>query len=68
MTQEQIRERIAEYNKELEETIRPNQFTLNKYTEFIMNQITILQNLCEHEYENDVCIYCGKHRPVEEEK
>lgn len=60
----EIKEKIDNNNKIIEEILSPNQFTLNNTVAKLLEENQNLQNSCEHEYEDGYCIYCYK----EEEK
>lgn len=54
----EIKKLIDEYNQKIVNCFYPNQFTLNNQILEITNEITRLQKLCEHEFQDGYCIYC----------
>ena len=63
-TQQEIKEKIDEINKKIEECFYPNQFTLNGEIMQLTRQIVELQDVCEHDYKDGICIYCYKAKGV----
>lgn len=59
MTGEQIREKIREYNRQISEVVEPISFVLNEETNRLLKEIEKLQKICNHNYKEKVCIYCG---------
>lgn len=60
MTGLEIKERITENNEKIEKASKPFIFTLNRTIETLIKENAALQEKCPHEFEGDVCIYCGK--------
>lgn len=58
MTGFEIKQKIDQKNKELEEMISPGTFTLNKAAKAIIEEIEALKESCPHEFKNGQCIYC----------
>ena len=56
----EIRKKIDALNADLERTILPGFFTLNKEAAIIYNKIAALQAECDHVFVNGVCKYCDK--------
>ena len=62
MTQSEIREAMDEIIAEMTEDFSHsmNQFVLNNNMINFQKRIDALQNQCEHQFENGICIYCDK--------
>lgn len=58
----EIKERIDFYNKQIEACFYPNKFTLNNVILEMTEEIKKLQEMCPHQYEDNFCIYCYKHK------
>ena len=56
----EIKERIDVNNKLIEKFLTPNTWTLNNSVAKLLKEISDLQSICPHEYENGFCIYCYK--------
>lgn len=56
----EIKNQIDLNNKLIEETLKPNQFTLNNTVAALLLENDSLQKQCPHEYEDGYCIYCYK--------
>lgn len=67
MRSQEIKMRINELNRRLEEVIKNYQFMLNKETERIYHEIDEIQKQCAHSFEDGVCIFCGKEEEEKEE-
>ena len=55
-----IKRQIDLNNKLIEDTLKPNQFTLNNTVASLLLEIDSLQKQCPHEFEDGYCIYCYK--------
>ena len=55
-----IKNQIDLINKQIEELLRPNQFTLNNTVAGLLLEIDALQTKCPHEFHEGYCIYCYK--------
>lgn len=62
VTGPEIKVKIDEYNAQLAQVVTPAFFMLNEEASKIYSQITSLQEICPHKFQNEVCIYCGKGR------
>lgn len=60
MTNLEIKERIDFLNKQIEQFLAPNKFTLNNVILDIQKEIWELQNSCNHKYNEGYCEYCYK--------
>ena len=60
MTDIQRKERIDFLNKQIEQFLAPNKFTLNNVILDIQKEIWELQNSCNHKYNEGYCEYCYK--------
>lgn len=56
----EIRNRIDYNNKVIGELMTPNFFTLNNAIADLLTENRQLQEECEHEFLNGICIYCDK--------
>ena len=56
----EIKNKIDLNNKIIEETLKPNQFTLNNTVAALLLEIDSLQAQCPHEFKDGHCIYCYK--------
>ena len=62
MNGKEIRQRIIENNKIIEESLAPN-FVLNRAVQKALEDNKRLQALCDHEYDElGYCIYCDKEK------
>jgi hypothetical protein len=62
MTGEEIRKRIIENNKIIEQSLSPT-FVLNRAVQKAIEDNKRLQSLCDHEYDDlGYCIYCDKEK------
>lgn len=62
MTQREIAENVKKLEKENEDFILSGIFTLNKKINENNLKIGQYQLICQHEYENGKCKYCGKEK------
>lgn len=60
MTGQQIFERVSANKKKIEEITDYTTFVLNGEVVQLQAEIDALQIICEHEFEDHVCKYCGK--------
>ena len=60
MRQLEIKKKIEENNKIIENLITPDIFSLDTTIAELLDEIRYLQNQCEHVFENGSCIYCMK--------
>lgn len=60
----EIKEKIDQNNKIIEEVFKPNQFTLNNLVSDLLKENDELQKQCIHVFENGFCIYCYKEEPT----
>lgn len=60
MTDIERKERIDFLNKQIEQFLSPNKFTLNNVILELQKEIWELQEGCNHKYENGFCEYCYK--------
>ena len=60
MTGEEIKEKINFNNKKIQSILDPTVFILQPEVQKYMEENEYLKSICEHVYENGVCIYCGK--------
>ncbi len=60
MTGKEIKEKINFNNKKIQSILDPTVFILQPEVQKYMEENEYLKSICEHEYENGVCIYCGK--------
>ena len=60
MTGKEIKEQINFNNKKIQSILDPTVFILQPEVQKYMEENEYLKSICEHEYENGVCIYCGK--------
>jgi hypothetical protein len=62
MSGEEIRLKIMENNKIIEQSISPT-FVLNKAAQKALEENKRLQSICHHEYDDlGFCIYCDKEK------
>lgn len=62
MNGEEIRKRILENNKIIEQSLSPT-FVLNRAAQKAMEDNKKLQAICDHEYDElGFCIYCDKEK------
>ena len=62
MSGEEIRAKIIENNKIIEQSLSPT-FVLNKAAQMALDENKRLRNLCPHEYDElGFCIYCDKEK------
>lgn len=60
MTGEEIRSKVNFNNSKIQTLLDPSVFVLQPEVLKYMEDNEYLQSICSHEYENGVCIYCGK--------
>jgi len=60
MTNSEIKERINEINREIEQVFTAGIFTLNNQIQELKKERRELQDQCSHEFDNGVCKFCGK--------
>lgn len=60
MTGKEIKEKINFNNKKIQSILDPTVFILQPEVQKYMEENEYLKSICEHKYENGVCIYCGK--------
>ena len=60
ITGEEIRNRIGEIYQEMEAISEPSLGILNEKIRDMFVEVDELQTLCIHEFQDGVCIYCGK--------
>lgn len=62
MSGEEIRQKIIENNKIIEQSLSPT-FVLNRAAQKAMEENKKLQNICPHEFDElGYCIYCDKEK------
>lgn len=62
MSGEEIRQKIIENNKIIEQSLSPT-FVLNRAAQQAMEENKKLQNICPHEFDElGYCIYCDKEK------
>lgn len=62
MSGEEIRKKILENNKIIEQSLSPT-FVLNRAVQKALEDNKRLQNMCNHEYDElGYCIYCDKEK------
>lgn len=62
MSGEEIRKKIVENNKIIEQSVTPT-FILNKTVQKALEENKRLQQICQHEYDElGYCIYCDKEK------
>lgn len=62
MTQKEIYEKINMNNNRIKDIMQPNIFTLNNTVSDLLKENRELQDQCQHEYEDDVCVWCQRLR------
>lgn len=60
MTGEEIRDKINFNNQKIQSLMDPSIFILQPEVQKYMEDNEYLKTICPHEYENEVCIYCGQ--------
>lgn len=60
MTGQEIRNKINFIYEEIDKISDKDQFVLNKNIERFYSLLYEIQEKCEHEFENGICIYCDK--------
>ncbi len=60
MTGIDIKNKIDENNKVIENILSPNVFTLNNTVSQLLEENKRLQRQCRHKFEGKYCIYCYK--------
>jgi len=58
MTQLEIRKRIDDNNRIIENILKPNQFTLNNIISNALAENRKLQKICIHNFVDGYCEYC----------
>lgn len=58
MNGQEIREKINENNRIIQEVMTPNVFTLNNTISELLKENRQLQSVCVHEYKDGYCIWC----------
>lgn len=56
----ELKNKIDENNKQIENYLTPNVFTLNNLVAELLKENESLQKQCTHEFENGYCKYCYK--------
>ena len=59
MTQQEIYENIISKREKIESLINPEVFVFNPEIARLEKEISVLQEMCQHKYENGYCINCG---------
>lgn len=62
MTEKEIFTRVSNNRKKIEELTDYTTFVLNPEIVRLEDEIEALQYICKHEYENQICKYCGKEK------
>lgn len=65
MNQTDIKNKIDENNKLIEQLFSPNQFTLNNTVAKLLKENSELQKHCAHYFEDGYCVYCYMEEPRE---
>ncbi len=60
MTRDEIQNKIIFNNMKIKELLDPSIFILQPEVQVLMEDNEYLQSICEHEFENGVCVICGK--------
>lgn len=58
----EIKEKIDQNNKIIEDCVKPNVYVLNNTINHLLIENQALQEQCEHEFSEGYCIYCYKHK------
>ena len=56
----EIRNKIDQNNKIIENILTPNTFVLNNTVSSLLEENSQLQEQCPHHFEEGFCIYCDK--------
>ena len=59
MTGEEIKVKINFNNQKIQSLLDPTVFILQPEVQKYIEDNEYLKSICPHEYENNVCIYCG---------
>ena len=62
MNNQEIFSLIKNKQEEIDKLIDPTTFILNDRVVQLQKEIAELQEQCQHEYDNDICKYCGKEK------
>ena len=65
MTNIEIKNKIDFLNRQIEECLSPNIFTLNNTVLSLQKEIDSLQRSCDHVYQDGYCLYCYKAKEEE---
>ena len=60
MSGEEIRAKVNFNNQKIQSLLDPSIFILQPEVQKYMEDNEYLKSICDHEYENGTCIYCGK--------
>lgn len=60
MTGKEIKEKITFNNKKIQSLLDPSVFILQPEVQKYQEENEYLRTICNHSFENGVCIYCGK--------
>ena len=60
MTGQEIRDKINFIYTEIDKISERDTFVLNENIKRLYERLNEIQNKCEHEFENGICIYCDK--------
>ena len=60
MSGEEIRAKVNYNNAKIQSLLDPSVFILQPEVQKYMEDNEYLKSICDHEYENGICVYCGK--------
>lgn len=60
----EIKQRIDQNNKVIQELLTPSSFVLNNTISELLKENEELQKQCKHEFEDGYCIYCYKEEEI----
>lgn len=60
MNKEEIRKKILFNEQKIQKLLDPSTFILQPEVMKLMDENEYLKSICAHEFENGVCVICGK--------
>lgn len=60
MSNEEIKKKILFNNQRINELLDPSIFVLQPEVQELLEENELLQTQCTHQFENGVCVFCGK--------
>lgn len=62
MDQDKLKERVTEIYALIDVIAREGHFLYDSRMHELIDELTSLRSICEHDFKNNVCTFCGEER------